>query len=69
VSNPLDDTSRWVMLGSRFEPIVDGFIAAEMDRMMRTAYGDEIADAMRALVPPPLGTFGTTQGGQSGECL
>lgn len=56
MTNPLDDTSRWTLMSPRYE--TPSFIAESMKQMFREAYGDEAADAMEALIPPPYGTLG-----------
>jgi hypothetical protein len=54
-SDPLTDTSRWTLIGSRLE--TPQFLIDEMRAMFRDCYGDEIADAMEAIIPPPYGTL------------
>jgi hypothetical protein len=54
-SGPLDDTSRWTVITSRFD--TPQFLIASMRKMFRDTYGDELADAMEATIPPPYGTY------------
>lgn len=53
--NPLDDTSRWTVIASRFD--TPQFLIDEFRKMFRDAYGDALADALEATVPPPFGTY------------
>jgi hypothetical protein len=53
--DPLIDTSRWIMLGSRFD--TPAFLVEGLRAMFREHYGDEFADAMEAMIPPPYGTY------------
>lgn len=55
MTNPLDDTSRRILAGSRFD--TPQFLVDEMRKMFRDCYGDELADAMEATIPPPYGTY------------
>lgn len=54
--SPLDDTSRFTIIGPRFD--TPSFLAEGMKEMFRGAFGDEVADAMEASIPPPFGTLG-----------
>lgn len=53
--NPINDDSRWTVLSARFE--TPPFIVDSMKTLLREAYGDELADALEATIPPPHGTL------------
>jgi hypothetical protein len=53
--NPLEDDSRWTLRGARFD--TPSFLVEEMRKLFRGCYGDEVADAMEATIPPPYGTL------------
>lgn len=57
-TNPLDDNSRWSTMSSRYE--MPQIIVDEYRKMMREHFGDEVMDAMEAIIPPPYGTLGVT---------
>jgi hypothetical protein len=55
MANPLDDTSRWTIISSRVQ--TPQFLIDGMRQMFRDCYGDEVADAMESIIPPPYGTY------------
>ena len=57
--NPLDDTSRWTIIGARLD--VPQILIDMHKQMFRDCYGDEAADAMEASIPPPYGTLGVNK--------
>jgi hypothetical protein len=55
-TDPLTDTSRWTVLAGRFD--TPQILIDATRKLFRDHYGDEIADAMEATIPPPYGTLG-----------
>jgi hypothetical protein len=56
MTNPLDDNSRWTIIGPRFE--TPKSMVDEFRQLIRELYGDEFADAIETTIPPPYGTLG-----------
>lgn len=53
--DPFNDSSRWTIIGSRCD--TPQLFVDEMHKLMRSAYGDELADFVESTIPPPYGTL------------